>query len=105
MGFATSEETFSLLNSRWEKERIFVKDVPMLLTISDLTERWEMPRQSIHEKKHEIDFPKPIQYVSKGRTALYLESDIVSYEKLYPWICSPEKRRRRQRFIWSLINK
>jgi hypothetical protein len=81
-----------------------VRDVPNLLTISDLTERWEMPRQSIHEKKHEKDFPKPIQYVSKGRTALYLECDIVLYEKTYPWISSPEKRRRRQRFIWSLIS-
>jgi hypothetical protein len=84
---------------------IFLRDLPKLLTISDLTERWEMPRQSIHEKKNEKDFPIPIQFVSKGRTPLYLESDIESYEKAKPWITSPEKRRRRQRFIWSLINK
>lgn len=78
---------------------------PKLLTISDLTTRWKMPRQSIHEKKLEKDFPDPVQHVSNGRTALFLERDIVSYEKKYPWITSPEKRRRRQRFIWSLINK
>ncbi|MCM3125834.1 MULTISPECIES: hypothetical protein [unclassified Mesobacillus] len=82
-----------------------MSEFPKLLTISDLTTRWKMPRQSIHEKKLEKDFPNPVQYVSKGRTALYLESDIEFYEKEKPWITTPEKRRRRQRFIWSLINK
>lgn len=82
-----------------------MKKFPKLLTISDLTVRWHMPRQSIHERKHEKDFPTPVQFVSKGKTALYLESDIEAYEKEKPWIVSPEIRRRRQRFIWSLINK
>lgn len=79
--------------------------IPKLLTISDLTTRWKMPRQSIHEKKGENDFPKPIQFVANGRTALYLESDVEAYELKYPWIMSPEKRKRRQRFLWSLINQ
>jgi hypothetical protein len=68
-----------------------VSKIPNLLTISDLTVRWQMPRQSIHEKKQEIDFPNPIQYVSNRRTALYLEIDIISYEKKYPWITSLKK--------------
>lgn len=79
--------------------------IPRLLTIADISIRWEMPRQSIHERKENYDFPKPVQYVANGRTALYLERDIEDYENKYPWIQSPEKRRRRQRFIWSLINK
>ncbi|WP_449623194.1 hypothetical protein [Robertmurraya sp. Marseille-Q9965] len=79
--------------------------IPNLLTIADLTDRWDMPRQGIHERKSTSSFPAPIQFVSKGRTALYLESDIESYEKENPWITTPEKRRRRQKFIWSLINK
>lgn len=78
-------------------------EFPKLLTIADLSTRWDMPRQSIHEKKGENDFPKVIQYVANGRTALYLESDVEKYEEKYPWIKSREKRQRRQRFIWSLI--
>lgn len=80
-------------------------EFPKVLTIADLSTRWEMPRQSIHEKKEANDFPVPVQYVANGRTALYLERDIEIYEKKYPWISSPEKRRSRQRFIWSLINQ
>ena len=78
-------------------------EFPKLLTIADLSTRWDMPRQSIHEKKEANDFPKVIQYVANGRTALYLESDVEKYEEKYPWIKSREKRRSRQRFIWSLM--
>jgi hypothetical protein len=78
-------------------------EFPKVLTIADLSTRWEMPRQSIHEKKDGINFPKPVQFVANGRTALYLESDIEKYEQKFSWIKSPELRRRRQRFIWSLI--
>jgi hypothetical protein len=80
-----------------------VDEIPKLLTIADLSTRWNMPRQSIHERKNGIDFPKVIQYVANGRTALYLESDVKKYEQIYPWIITPEKRQRRQKFIWSLI--
>ncbi|MEK6189979.1 MAG: hypothetical protein N2A99_03195 [Carnobacterium alterfunditum] len=79
--------------------------VPKLLTIADLTTRWKMSRQGIHDKKNENSFPNPIQYVANGRTALYLESDIEAYEQEYPWISSPARRERRQRFIFNLINK
>ncbi|MGG0644945.1 hypothetical protein ABE021_13565 [Sporosarcina gallistercoris] len=75
---------------------------PKVLTIADLSTRWEMPRQSSHEKKDGNDFPEPIQFVGNGRTALYLESDIETYEGKHPWIKSPDWRRSRQRFIWSL---
>ncbi|KIL42904.1 hypothetical protein [Jeotgalibacillus campisalis] len=77
--------------------------IPKLMTIADMSTRWDMPRQSIHEKKGGYDFPPVVQYVANGRTALYLESDVEKYEELYPWITTPEKRQRRQRFIWSLI--
>ncbi len=76
---------------------------PKVLTIADLATRWEMPRQSIHEKKDGNSFPEPIQFVANGRTALYLESDIEKYEEEHSWIKSPEMRRSRQRFIWALI--
>ena len=80
-------------------------EFPKVLTIADLTTRWQMSRQGIHDRKGDEDFPRPIQYVANGRTALYLESDIEQYELNHPWIKDPEKRRARQLFIWSLINK
>lgn len=80
-------------------------EFPKVLTIADLSTRWDMPRQSVHEKKNGANFPKPIQFVANGRTALYLESDIEKYEEENPWITSPGMRRSRQRFIWSLIQE
>lgn len=79
--------------------------IPKLLTITDIARRWEMSRQSVHEKKRENTFPKPVQFVANGRTALYLESDIELYEEKYPWTPDPIRREARQRFMWSLINK
>ncbi|STO53341.1 Uncharacterised protein [Exiguobacterium aurantiacum] len=32
-------------------------DIPKLLTIADLSVRWDMPRQSLHDKKGENKFP------------------------------------------------
>lgn len=80
-----------------------MSEIPKLMTIADIATRWDMPRQSIHEKKDTDNFPKVVQYVANGRTALFLESDVEKYEELHPWITTPEARQRRQRFIWSLI--
>jgi len=80
-------------------------DIPKILTIADLTTRWKMPRQSIHDRINYREFPKPIQYVSNGRIALFLESDIEAFEEKNPWITDPERRARRQRFIYSLIQE
>ncbi|MYL47671.1 hypothetical protein GLV94_18690 [Virgibacillus halodenitrificans] len=82
-----------------------MNEIPKLLTIADLTTRWDMPRQSIHERIADREFPEPFQYVSNGRTAVFLESDIREFEEKNPWITTPERRERRQRFIFSLINK
>jgi len=61
-------------------------DVPKLLTITDLSIRWDMSRQSLHDKKGGGKFPLPIQYVANNRTALFLESDIIQYENDNPYI-------------------
>lgn len=81
-----------------------MNEIPKLLTIADLTTRWKMSRQGIHDKKNENDFPRPVQFVANGRTALYLESDIEEYEKKYPYVKSPGARQNRQRFIFALLN-
>ncbi|MCM3667157.1 hypothetical protein M3204_22410 [Mesobacillus subterraneus] len=82
-----------------------MSEFPKLLTISDLSTRWKMPRQSIHDRINYRDFPEPVMFVSNGRTAIFLERDILLFEQKNPWITTPEKRERRQRFIYSLINK
>lgn len=78
-------------------------EIPKLLTISDLVSRWDMPRQSIHQKVGEEDFPNPVQHVANGRTALFLESDIEKFEESHPWISDPGKRQRRARFIFQKV--
>ncbi|MFG5531464.1 hypothetical protein ACFJXV_13770 [Enterococcus faecalis] len=80
---------------------------PVVLTIADLCYRWEMTRQGIHRKiKVESDFPKPVQFVSNGKIALFLESDIVHYEEKKPWVADRVYRAGRQEWIWkNIINK
>lgn len=80
-----------------------MSEIPKLLTVSDLVTRWDMPRQSIHQKFAEDDFPKPVQYVANGRTALLLESDIEAYEETHPWISDPARRQARANFIFSKV--
>lgn len=77
-------------------------DIPKLLTVADLSIRWDMPRQSLHEKKGEDKFPLPIQYVANNRTALFLESDIIQYEKDNPYIKTRAQREARRNFIFKL---
>lgn len=77
-------------------------DLPKLLTIADLSKRWDMPRQSLHEKKGEYSFPLPVQYVANERTALFLESDILEYEEANPYIKTRAQREARRNFIFKL---
>lgn len=77
-------------------------DLPKLLTIADLSKRWDMPRQSLHEKKGEYSFPLPVQYVANNRTALFLESDIKEYEDANPYIKTRGQREARRNFIFKL---
>ncbi len=77
-------------------------DLPKLLTIADLSKRWDMPRQSLHDKKGEYSFPLPVQYVANNRTALFLESDILEYEEANPYIKTRAQREARRNFIFKL---
>lgn len=89
-----------------EKERIIKTDFdfPNVLTIADLCYRWEMSRQGIHRKINvESDFPKPVQFVSNGKIALFLETDILVYEEKKPWVADPLYRDARQEWIWKNV--
>lgn len=61
-----------------------------------------MPRQSLHDKKEENKFPLPVQYIANNRTALFLESDIIEYEKENTYIKTRAKREARRNFIFKL---
>lgn len=77
---------------------------PKVLTVSDLCYRWDMTRQGIHRKINvESDFPTPIQYVSKGKIALFLETDIIQYEEKKPWVADPLYRADRQEWIFKNV--
>ena len=78
--------------------------LPKVLTVSDLCYRWDMSRQGIHRKiKVEDDFPTPIQFVSNGKIALFLESDIELYEQKKPWVADPLYRADRQEWIFKNV--
>ena len=53
-----------------------------LLGIIDLSSRWNYTRQGVHQKqKTDEEFPKPIAHINNGRTQIFLEEDIIKYEK------------------------
>ncbi|WP_160151253.1 hypothetical protein [Exiguobacterium aurantiacum] len=43
-----------------------------------------------------------MQYVANNRTALFLESDIIEYEKENPYIKTRAQREARRNFIFKL---
>lgn len=53
-----------------------------ILTKADRATRWGVTRQVVNnwENRHS-DFPKPIMTVQNGSLPLYLESDVMVYEK------------------------
>lgn len=53
-----------------------------ILGVIDLTLRWDYTRQGVHQKqKNDKDFPQPIAHINNGRTQVFLENDIIKYEK------------------------
>lgn len=51
-----------------------------LFAIADLCERWGYTRAGVHKLTKTNDFPKPIAMVALGRTAIFVEEDIINYE-------------------------
>ncbi|WP_147287446.1 hypothetical protein [Exiguobacterium aurantiacum] len=76
-------------------------DIPKLLTIADLSVRWDMPRQSLHDKKGENKFP-PSAICREQSDGTLLESDIIEYEKENPYIKTRAQREARRNFIFKL---
>lgn len=49
---------------------------------SDLATRWGVTRQVVNNwSTRHVDFPEEIMRVDNGRMPLYLEKDVIKYEK------------------------
>jgi hypothetical protein len=57
-------------------------ELPKLYAKADMAARWGVSRQVVKnwETRHE-DFPKPVMWVGNGTMPLYLEQDVLEYEK------------------------
>lgn len=76
------------------------KNLPKLLSNGDLRKRWHMEnRQSVHNIVRKNQFPKPILIFSDGKMPLYLEAEVQIYEINYPWILTPENRKKYANWI------
>lgn len=58
------------------------KKVPPLMSKADMAKRWGVSRQVVNnwEARHS-DFPEPAIWVHDGSLPLYLEEDVMKYEK------------------------
>lgn len=80
------------LEKRAKEEK---KAVPNLLSNGDLRKRWLMDnRQSVHNVVKKNQFPEPVLLFSEGKFPLYLESEVLIYEINYPWVLTPESRKK-----------
>ena len=74
--------------------------LPQLLSNGDLRKRWQMDnRQSVHNVVKKNQFPEPALVFSDGKFPLYLESEVLIYEINYPWVLTPESRKRYANWI------
>lgn len=76
------------------------KNLPSLLSNGDLRKRWQMDnRQSVHNVVKKNLFPEPALVFSDGKFPLYLESEVLIYEINYPWVLTPESRKKYANWI------
>jgi hypothetical protein len=73
-----------------------------LLGIADLCVRWSYSKAGVHKLAKSKDFPSPIGIVCKGRIKIFLEEDILSYERTRPWLFDEEQKIRRQKLYAKL---
>ncbi len=94
---SVSSSFISELETRAEEEN---KSLPILLSNGDLRKRWNMEnRQSVHNVVRKTQFPEPVLVFSEGKFPLYLETEVQIYEINYPWVLTPESRKRYSNWI------
>jgi hypothetical protein len=75
-----------------------------ILALADLVDRWTYTRVGIHKLSKRDDFPKPVAVavVNRGRTKIFLVSDIAAYERDKPWLLDENQKSQRQRLFCLL---
>jgi uncharacterized protein (UPF0128 family) len=74
-----------------------------LLGVGDIAMRWNYSRQGVRKlMKKEPNNLKPFAKINGERISVFLESDIVEYEKDKTWLLSEAAKRRRQLLFWKL---
>jgi hypothetical protein len=56
--------------------------------IADLVVRWNYTRQGVHKLAHLPDFPEPHAIINRGRTKIWLLSDLEQFEANHPEVTS-----------------
>lgn len=57
-------------------------NIPRLMAKADMSRRWGIKRNVVHNwEGRDPSFPKPVTVVGNGKMPLYLEADVLAYEK------------------------
>lgn len=57
--------------------------IPKLMLQTDMANRWDVSRKVVNNwTKRDPNFPKPVQIIGQGKYPIYLESDVLKYERL-----------------------
>jgi len=70
---------------------------PKLLALSDVVRRWVYTKQGVLKLiRGDESFPGVVMTVCDGKVRLWLEADILAYERDKPWLLDDGLKRRRQ---------
>lgn len=57
--------------------------IPNLMLQTDMANRWGVSRKVVNNwTKRDPNFPKPVQIIGQGKYPIYLETDVLKYERL-----------------------
>ncbi len=94
---------------RYQKGEPAIKhshNFPIMLTIIDLSEKWNMSRQAIHIRmKKDSQFPKPVQIIFIGTKSvpLFLASDVEVYEERNPTLLDGSLRSAQNKWMFKRV--
>ena len=76
----------------------------MYCGITDIVDRWVYTRQGLHKLTKTPTFPVPVFTINRGRTKVWLLSDIEIYEKAHPEVLTEEaKARKLKGYAWAIL--
>lgn len=71
-------------------------DLPPLLGLSDIAQRWKRSREFVRLHMRDADaFPAPAGSINNGRNRFWLERDLAAYEGANPHVVAGAEGRRR----------